>query len=150
MRTITIVILFVGFLFDCAPIKAQTNKATYLYDNNGNRTKATVIDMSQSQSSPSPKVEEKLDINDKNSLNITVLPNPTHGELIIELNGATIEQLNTPNNVIRVWDMQGRLLFTSEPLRNSNLIDISNYDNGIYIVQLFFNGKSKSYKVVKN
>ncbi|GEM_PF-1527222 len=149
MNTLIKIILFIVLTINSTIIEGQTNTASYFFDSNGNRTNATVIYMSQSQSNPSPKVEEKLDIDEHNTLNITVLPNPTHGELLIKLDGATTEQLNAPNNIIRVWDMQGKLLFSSKPLDESNIIDLSNYDNGIYIVQLFFNGKTKSYKIVK-
>lgn len=149
MKKHILTLLAIFFLTGMA-LKAQTFKATYEYDANGNRKSAKVIYLSQSPSGVSPKAEDELIIDQKKNLTITLFPNPTQGELRVELAGATSEQFDNPNNAIRMWDTQGKLLFTVKSISTSNRIDLSQYGNGVYIMQLFFNGKVKDFRIVKN
>lgn len=150
MRLINKIALITAILLTSAALNAQTYSASYTYDANGNRISATVIYLSQAPSTTPPIVEEELPLDQNNKLTINIFPNPTHGNLRVELTGATEEQLSSPNNSIRVWDVQGKLLFSVPALGSSNTVDLSGYSNGVYIMQLFFNGKAKDYRIVKN
>lgn len=130
--------------------KAQSFQAQYTYDANGNRLTATVIYLSRSSSSPVPKVVEAIKVDPEINLTITIYPNPTQGDLRVELTGATSDQLSVPSNAIKVWDMQGRLLISLKSIGSSNVVDLSGYSNGTYIMQLFFGGRVKEYKIIKN
>lgn len=149
-------IVFVFTMLVCSSLKAQTFKATYTYDENGNRLTASVVYLTQTPSSPSTnnenntKTEEDLKVDDVTNLTIRVFPNPTKGNLRVELTGVNEELLKSPNNAIRVWDIQGRLMFSINVVETSNLVDLSGYGNGTYIMQLFINGKVKDFKIVKN
>lgn len=131
-------------------LRAQTFNASYSYDANGNRESATIIFLSMSGTSPGPTIKDELKVDLTTNLKITIYPNPTQGNLRMELTGAISEQLNVPGNAIRVWDMQGRLLLSVNSLGASNSVDLSGFSNGTYIMQLFFNGKVRDYKIVKN
>jgi hypothetical protein len=154
MRTFTKIIILATLLCTGAGLKAQTFTASYIYDANGNRQTATVVYLSQSPSTPdtntTPKIEDELPLDQGKNLTINIFPNPTQGDLRVELIGATPEQLDTPSNAIKVWDMQGRLLFSIGRISTSNVVDLSHYTNGTYIMQLFFCGKVKDFRVVKN
>ena len=150
MKPFTKIAVFAVTLFTSVALNAQTFRATYTYDANGNRISASVVYLSQAPSGTSPIVEEELPLDQNNKLTITIFPNPTQGNLRVELTGATDEQLSTPSNTIRVWDVQGKLLFSIPTLGASNHVDLSGYGNGVYIMQLFFNGKVKDYRIVKN
>lgn len=144
------VVLVALFLSFPTMLKAQSFTAHYTYDANGNRRIATVIYLSASRTSASPTVKDELKIDPAANLSISIYPNPTQGDLRIELAGATPEQFNAPSNSIKVWDMQGRLLLSVNTLGATNSVDLSRFGNGTYIMQLFFNGKVKDYKIVKN
>lgn len=129
--------------------KAQSFRADYEYDANGNRISATVVYLSQSPSNPNPKIDVQLPVDPQTTLKINIFPNPTEGLLRVELSGVTDEQINAPSNAIRVWDTQGKLLLAISPISTSNIVDLSDYNDGTYIMQLFFVGKMRSFKIVK-
>lgn len=131
-------------------LSAQTFNAIYTYDANGNRLTAKVVYLSQSPTSPPAIVEGEINVDPETNLTIRIYPNPTQGDLRVELTGATPEEFNTSSNAIKVWDMQGRLLLCISPICSSNVVDLSRLSNGTYIMQLFFCGRMKDYKIVKN
>lgn len=150
IRTLVIASMFLSI----TSLSAQTFQANYEYDANGNRTKATVIYLSipssnNASSNSTPHFEEKIKIDPETNLTVKIFPNPTHGNLLVELSGGTQEQSNTPSNAIRVWDMQGKLLINMSPISSSNPVDFSNLGKGTYILQLFFGGQAKDYRIVK-
>lgn len=156
MRSLIKVGILIPSLFVCLGLKAQTFKAKYTYDANGNRETVSVVYLSQSSSSSSSgednnsKVEEELKVDDVTNLIINIFPNPTKGELRVELTGADEKMLKSSSNSIKVWDLQGRLLFSNKLVGPSNVVDLSRYSNGTYILQLFINEKVKDFKIVKN
>ncbi|NOU15932.1 MAG: T9SS type A sorting domain-containing protein [Bacteroidales bacterium] len=149
MNTIAKSILAVLVVTLSVTAKAQNFNATYTYDANGNRITATVVYLSKSPTVPSPKVDDQLPIDPQTTLKINIFPNPTEGLLQVELSGVTDEQISAPSNAIRIFDTQGRLLFAISPISTSNTVDLSNYNDGTYIMQLFFAGKMRSFKIVK-
>lgn len=148
MKKLATLIIASALLLFSVGLKAQT--FNYTYDENGNRLSVTIVYLSQSQSSPASTVEEDLKVDEQTNLIIKIFPNPTKGELRVELSGATPEQFNMTNNSIKVWDMQGKLLYSISSVGQSNIVDLSTYNNGTYILQLFFGGKAKGYKIIKN
>ncbi|MBL7897329.1 MAG: T9SS type A sorting domain-containing protein [Crocinitomicaceae bacterium] len=52
-----------------------------------------------------------------------------------------------PNAVVRVYDMQGKLILENV---GENMIDVSNYNNGIYQVVVIENGTVSSQKLIVN
>ncbi|NVO09212.1 MAG: T9SS type A sorting domain-containing protein [Bacteroidales bacterium] len=149
MNTIAKSILLMLVVTLSVTTKAQLFNATYTYDANGNRVSAKVIYLSQSPSNPNPKIDDQLPIDPQTTLKINIFPNPTKGLLRVELSGVTNEQISAPSNAIRVWDTQGKLLIAISPISTSNTVDLSGYNDGTYIMQLFFAGKMRSFKIVK-
>jgi hypothetical protein len=76
---------------------------------------------------------------------ITICPNPTTGELRID-----ISNLN-PNNkgTIIVNDNLGKIIKEIKQISSSNFIDISNVARGSYILKIVLDGKSKEWIIVK-
>lgn len=141
--------LLMGMLL-AGTANAQTFNATYTYDANGNRVTAAIVYLSQAKSSASSKVEEELAIDPLTNLTVSIFPNPTQGDLRIDFAGVDQELILDPSNAIKVWDMQGRILLTVSPLEASNSVNLSDFRNGTYILQLFFKGKVTDYKIIKN
>lgn|GEM_PF-3793260 len=73
--------------------------------------------------------------------NIIIYPNPTKG----------IFTLNTKDDLtLKVYDIVGKLIFNSEVISGTNLIDISNYSNGTYLLQYNTKeGKTNTLKLLK-
>jgi hypothetical protein len=76
---------------------------------------------------------------------ITVYPNPTKGELKIDITNFTIET----NGVVTVADMQGKIIQEIKNLSTSNLINISKTPNGCYVLKIVLDGRIKDWLIVK-
>lgn len=140
-------ILFSLLIVFATVSKSQTFSATYVYDANGNRVQASVVYLSIS--APSKAINDRL-MNENDVLSeIRVLPNPTKGNLSIEVLNISKEDLNYSTNSIKVWDIQGRVIITLSSINEINSIDLSNYPNGIYIVRLSIKDIVKNYKIIK-
>lgn len=87
-----------------------------------------------------------LDVSPKEPASrFVVFPNPAHSQIRIKTDKNTIGS----NMCISIFTLEGRLL-TTRPLTDmSREIDISNLSNGIYIVKLTNNEKTKVAKLVK-
>ena len=82
-----------------------------------------------------------------NNLGSTVLiyPNPTENNLTIDL-GETYKD----NSKINIYDIQGKLVYYSESVKEELVrINMSNFEKGIYILNIMSNKSSKNYKIVK-
>lgn len=145
-------IVYAGFtalmLFLASGLMAQTTKAVYGYDANGNRVSTMVVPFSL-QNAPAQPLDDSVIIDPENSLAVKLFPNPTKGDIRIDIESITPDQLNDPQNALRVWDMQGKLLWESLKVATTNTVDLADYPNGIYIVQLTLCGSTKSYKIIK-
>ena len=76
-------------------------------------------------------------INDVETSNVKLYPNPTTGNLYIEVEGL---------QKVEVIDAVGRIVMTQN---NGSIINMSNLANGIYTVRVFANGNMTVKKVVK-
>jgi hypothetical protein len=73
---------------------------------------------------------------------ISVYPNPTNGNITVELvNGFTKE--------INVMDISGRIILTSTSSLDKLNVDISTLSNGIYYIKVISNNKFEVIKIVK-
>lgn len=136
----------ISILFCASP--AQTIKATYTYDANGNRVSATLIYLTQNN--PSPKIEEEIEVEQGEFFEIKIYPNPTNGCIQLDISGATSEQLALQTNAIKVWDINGRLVIEEKRPSYTNTIDLSSFGNGMYILKLFLKDKVKDFTIIKN
>ncbi|RXP46886.1 T9SS C-terminal target domain-containing protein [Lutibacter sp. HS1-25] len=78
---------------------------------------------------------------------ITVYPNPTKGNLRVYVNGSDKKA------TVSLYDLQGRLYLTNTKDVSSNReinLDLSNFQNGIYVLSINSETVSKSIKIVKN
>ena len=81
----------------------------------------------------------ELDVTE-NTLLATLYPNPTTGQLTIELEGLT---------TVEVFNLVGQCLLREDVSENNALIDMSSLQNGVYMVKLSANAGSVMQKVVK-
>jgi len=85
-----------------------------------------------------------VSVNENLALNsdLTVYPNPTNGMLMI--NG--IENIN-PNKII-IYNLLGEIVFNKTINSTTNQIDLSNLNNGNYILQVISDEKTISKQIV--
>lgn len=83
--------------------------------------------------------------NDKDfSNNITIFPNPSNGKYMIKFE-------NTSSLVdVKVSDISGKQLLKKDNVDSNNLvIDISDYENGIYLLNIISDKKEATFKLIK-
>ena len=145
-RIVSIFLLFAVLSMWAAADAYAQNKIKYTYDSAGNRLtrqKEIVIQtrgaLSDDEGEPST-YEEKL-----SETKVTIYPNPTRGILKIDISG--VEKFE--NARISLYDLTGKLLQQWAGISQSNEIDLSERTPGMYIMQVAYNGKISSWKIIK-
>ncbi|MDZ7742081.1 MAG: T9SS type A sorting domain-containing protein [Bacteroidota bacterium] len=67
---------------------------------------------------------------------IKVYPNPSKGELVVELNQTDLQNLN-----LQILDASGKLVSSKAINRSTNSIDISSLKSGLYLIRVSGKGK---------
>lgn len=83
------------------------------------------------------------------ALKINIIPNPTHGIIIISISGESDRVFTAKDNSVSVWDIQGRLVFSNTIQLRYNKIDLSAYPDGMYPMKITIGGMVKEYKIIK-
>ncbi|MBT3206884.1 MAG: T9SS type A sorting domain-containing protein [Bacteroidetes bacterium] len=139
-------------------IPAISQDFTFVYDDVGNRTdrfitlsppsKATMQDTSfvdeeileEEETTEEQKLHDKL-----GSFNLVVYPNPTKGEVVVQISGE--ENLGTVT--YKVFDRLGREILSGAKSSNVLQINLSGQKAGAYFLCVEIYGKEKSWKIVK-
>ena len=88
-----------------------------------------------------------LALNVSNNFESTVLiyPNPADNNINIDL-GSSYKN----NTKLNMYDIQGKLVYHLDNLKGELVqIDLSNFERGIYILNIVSDKDSKNYKIVK-
>jgi hypothetical protein len=91
-------------------------------------------------------VNEEVVLNNKTNEissgnSVIIYPNPTSGEINLELNGE-------PSR-FSIYDLTGKSLLYMQSSNSSKKIDIRNFENGIYILLVIQGNERKMFKIVK-
>ncbi len=88
---------------------------------------------------------ENNDAETGNNAEVQIYPNPAAA--IVSLRMPYLQNVKA---TIQIADINGRKKFTATPLMNGNIItiDVSKWENGIYIFQLEISGERKMYKII--
>ena len=141
--------LFIALLLFIATMVgvAQTRTVQFSYDHAGNRTSRAIVLPAAAQSrrvsSDSTKTEVFTDIFAEYQLH--VYPNPTHGELKIELcgfpEGASYHLL--------IASVSGQVIISCNTTENPMVADLTRCPAGIYIMRIQYKNYSKDFKIVR-
>ncbi len=88
-------------------------------------------------------VESTASINQENPV-FNVYPNPSTGLITIEYNGNELTSLN-------VMDMTGRIIISHTQISQQSMysIDLSNFEDGSYLLELNFDGSKQIKRIIK-
>ena len=86
-------------------------------------------------------IENTLDIEDFIEQNFSLYPNPTNDQLNIN------SQME--NYAIDVYTIQGQLIYASQKNNGNIQLDYSNYSKGVYLLKITVEGKTQTFKVIK-
>ena len=76
---------------------------------------------------------------------ITVYPNPTTGELKIDI--SNFEE-NTKGSIF-IIDMQGKCIYKTDKIHDKNIVNMSNVASGQYLMRIVINNKNHEFFVLK-
>lgn len=80
-------------------------------------------------------------------IKISVFPNPVTQDLKLEITGIPSEKVD-----YKLFDLDGRLLFTKKTEKQPELINMGIFPSGFYFLRIFLNEKQplQTFKIIKN
>ena len=124
---------------------------TYDYDNAGNRILRTTVHLRQaiaadsdtifadvSNTKQEPYYEEIVGEN-----NIKVYPNPTKGKVILQFDKPV------ETGFYKLSDLSGKLLLDGAITASIIILDLSRYENGVYLLTLTLDGQTDTWKIIR-
>lgn len=129
---------------------SQQPAIEYTYDDAGNRTHREVIYIGEKKDNnltgENEKQTDKLTFSDKiGGHEISIFPNPTKGELRVEITEIT----EAANPRIEIYSTSGEMIFSENKIKSKSRLDLSDRQAGTYILKIILEGKSATWKVVK-
>lgn len=121
------------------------NKIKYTYDDAGNRLTRKKEIVVQTRGALNNGEEPSVYEEELSETKVTIYPNPTKGMLKVDI--SEVEQFE--NAQISLYDLTGKLLQQWAGISQSNTIDLSERTPGMYIMQVAYNGKISSWKIIK-
>jgi hypothetical protein len=155
--------LIIAMLLAFADSISAQDTIYYGYDDSGNRTIRTIklseipskgetvyqnYNAEESNTSQeSNTAEEKKEVfNDVlGEQKITIYPNPTRGQLNVIITGSDFSK----NSGIYVYNLSGRLLIRQSPVTGNDIIDLSPYIKGMYVLKIILGDKTSDWKIIK-
>lgn len=120
-------------------------RVLYSYDSSGNRTQAykDIIFRSEGEVDDVDSEPRREDL----SLHrITIYPNPTKGQLSVEITGeGSLEGAS-----ISIYSMNGSVVYSNSEPEGENNINLSESPNGIYLLIIRVDGETSSWKIIKD
>jgi len=118
----------------------------YTYDSSGNRiSRQYIVQLRSATAQPekkdSIKIESKID-----ELKIYVYPNPTKGNVAVDVLGVSSDQIIT----MRLYSSQGVLLQKMNYTNQKMPINMTTYPIGWYLLKINVGDKSVEYKIIKD
>lgn len=140
MKRYGILLLFIVLVF-----KSYAQEISYGYDAAGNRISRYVIETKSTEEKNEISEPEDFKLDEKTD--IRLFPNPTVGLLSFEI--INPEMQDNPDIQIKVYSVNGTLIREEEFLTSSFTIDISDEQNGTYLLDMKVNGKKQHFTIIK-
>ena len=144
-KRVALIFLLSVVLSMWAGLDICAQRIKYTYDNAGNRLTRQKEIVVQTRGALSDEEEPSVYEGELSETKVTIYPNPTRGMLKIDISG--VEKFE--NARISLYDLTGKLLQQWAGISQSNEIDLSERTPGMYIMQVAYNGKISSWKIIK-
>lgn len=144
-KRVALIFLLSVVLSMWAGLDICAQRIKYTYDNAGNRLTRQKEIVVQTRGALSDEEEPSVYEEELSETKVTIYPNPTRGMLKIDISG--VEKFE--NARISLYDLTGKLLQQWAGISQSNAIDLSERTPGMYIMQVAYNGKISSWKIIK-
>ena len=127
---------------------AQTRSVQFSYDNAGNRIGRAIVLASMSQTraveaNDTTMTEPYTDIFADYQLH--VYPNPTHGELKIELQGFPVWD----SYHLLIASTSGKVIVNRNTTENPTIANLTDCPAGIYIMRIQYKNYTKDFKIIR-
>lgn len=133
------IIAFASYTHAQSPLPIEIS-----YDAAGNRIIRKVLQIPLS-SKGNVFSDSTYYIDNMQSIQMKVHPNPTQGKVYVEM----IDAKEDSPYSIRVIDNQGRIIYKSEGRGNRMELDMAAYPSGYYVVELHSNNEYTIWKIIK-
>lgn len=141
-------LLFPGLLLLLTVAIHSQNKIKYTYDEAGNRTSRMVILNASQIVKSDTQLPDSTELQDMlGDLSITIYPNPTRGQLSVEIEGS--DPGEEEDLQIILISGQGQLLYSRKALSGINIVNMTAYPSGWYLMRVRIKDKIREYKVIK-
>jgi hypothetical protein len=80
---------------------------------------------------------------DELTQNVSIYPNPTKGDLILQWSGAD-------QAAVTVYDIHGKIVISSQTVENNMILSLKQCENGVYLVQVESNHAKVVRRIIKN
>lgn len=138
-------LLILSLVFASLCGSAFADRINNVYDSAGNRLTSEKVIIFTRGSVDGSAPEEKMFQDSLASTRITIYPNPTEGDLRIDIAGVS----DFESSGLILYDMAGKVVKNITQLSESNELDITGYANGIYIMVIKINEETTTWKIVK-
>ena len=138
-------LLVLSLVFASLCGSAFADRINNVYDAAGNRLTSEKVIIFTRGSVNGNAPEEKMFQDSLASTKITIYPNPTEGDLKIDIAGVS----DFESSGLILYDMAGKVVKNITLLSESNELDITDYANGMYIMVIKINEESTTWKIVK-
>jgi hypothetical protein len=115
------------------------------YDANGNRFSRHIPLKSTAALTPDSIKQFEVFQEDVGQQKLSIYPNPTRGELKIEITGIDVLK---PSSII-IYNETGKMLYQKRQITGSDIINMSDYPNGLYILKVNLDNHSSEWKILK-
>lgn len=152
--------------------KGAKSQIVFTYDDNGNRITRQTIVLKEVDTLEKENIEEEetlaaeLNENNPNKImnalagenevseiydetiansTISIYPNPTKGELLIQVSNLDGSQ----KNYYALYALNGTTVYNKMNLKANNKLDLSNKPKGTYLLKIYLDSKQSVWKIIK-
>lgn len=141
LNTLFIVVI-ITLLF---PLVTSAQTVTFEYDNAGNRVLRDVIYLPPTIVDTSNVKQAEVYTEMLGETIVTISPNPNGGRFTVKMEGYYLE--NPPQMYLH--SISGTMIYENRNVTILTEIDISNRENGTYILSLIIGKERKTWKIIK-
>lgn len=123
---------------------AMGQALSYTYDKDGNLTSRYAVTLRSSQAGEEELESAETVLVESGQQKITVYPNPTKGQLCIEIQPLPIEE----ENLLKLMDASGRLIEIKKIDAERTCLDITG-PSGIYLLNIHLGQNISKWTIIK-